>query len=214
MDFSCLLINKSNVRPTFYVFLLFCVFISLPVPVVAGLDYPHSEVTSIGCKSCHDVASPLPMLMPPWTSHPPVDIDDTSLNSMCWSCHNSIDAPYVKTHSSLQTGNSYGNWTVECWVCHNQHIQDQLRTFGSAAYLYSAASSAIATTTITQAGAGWAVNQHLKLKNAIAKTFTYRPEYEKSSSKAWIYWILIISINIYRIIKTESKIWAIKSLIT
>ena len=43
---------------------------------------------------------------------------------------------------------------------------------------------------------GWAVNQHLKLKNAIAKTFTYRPEYEKSSSKSWIYWILIVIILI------------------
>jgi hypothetical protein len=38
--------------------------------------------------------------------------------------------------------------------------------------------------------AGWAVNQHLKLKGAIARTFTYRPEYEKSASKTWIYYIL------------------------
>ena len=44
--------------------------------------------------------------------------------------------------------------------------------------------------------AGWAVNQHLKLKSAIARTFTYRPEYEKSSSKAWIYYILIAIIVI------------------
>ena len=38
--------------------------------------------------------------------------------------------------------------------------------------------------------AGWAVNQHLKLKGAIARTFTYRPEYEKSASRTWIYYIL------------------------
>ncbi len=44
--------------------------------------------------------------------------------------------------------------------------------------------------------AGWAVNQHLKLKSAIARTFTYRPEYEKSSGKAWIYYILIAIIVI------------------
>ena len=44
--------------------------------------------------------------------------------------------------------------------------------------------------------AGWAVNQHLKLKSAIAKTFTYRPEYEKSTNNVWTYCILAILILI------------------
>jgi len=44
--------------------------------------------------------------------------------------------------------------------------------------------------------AGWAVNQHLKLKSAIARTFTYRPEYEKSANNAWIYYILTAVIAI------------------
>lgn len=43
---------------------------------------------------------------------------------------------------------------------------------------------------------GWAVNQHLKLKSAIAKTFTYRPAYKKSLNNAWIYYILIAIIVI------------------
>ncbi|MFA6714970.1 MAG: hypothetical protein WCS27_06315 [Victivallaceae bacterium] len=40
--------------------------------------------------------------------------------------------------------------------------------------------------------AGWAVNQHLRLKSAIAATFTYRPEYEKSGGSVWIYYVLLI----------------------
>jgi hypothetical protein len=40
--------------------------------------------------------------------------------------------------------------------------------------------------------AGWAVNPHLKLKSAIANTFTYRPQHEKSSSGSWFYTIVII----------------------
>ncbi len=41
---------------------------------------------------------------------------------------------------------------------------------------------------------GWAVNQHLKLKSAIARTFTYRPEYGKSANNVWIYYILTVVI--------------------
>ena len=48
--------------------------------------------------------------------------------------------------------------------------------------------------------AGWAVNQHLKLKSMISKTFTYRPEYEETPSKAWIYYILTAVISITLII--------------
>ncbi len=40
--------------------------------------------------------------------------------------------------------------------------------------------------------AGWAVNQHLKLKGAIARTFTYRPEYEKSAGVNWFFYIAAV----------------------
>jgi Concanavalin A-like lectin/glucanases superfamily len=114
-------------------FLLSIVLLLLLVcNVYAALDAPHNDSKGIGCDSCHDVtAFDQPKLMPAWTAHAPADIDDTPFNSLCWSCHNDVVAPYVKTHSSLQGGDNYGNWTVECWVCHNQHTQAQNNVNGS-----------------------------------------------------------------------------------
>ena len=48
--------------------------------------------------------------------------------------------------------------------------------------------------------AGWAVNLHLKLKSKIAETFTYRPEYEKSTNNAWIYYIITAIIAVAAIV--------------
>ena len=124
-------------------------------PLLAGLDAPHNSAEGLGCLSCHDMTSTLPKLMPSWIAHSPTSIDDTLFNSMCWSCHNDSRAPYVKTHSSLTTSDRYGDWTVECWVCHNLHIQQQLRTYGSAGYLHSAASTGVTATTLSQSGADW-----------------------------------------------------------
>ncbi|MEW6602208.1 MAG: hypothetical protein AB1499_14640, partial [Nitrospirota bacterium] len=67
------------------------------------LDYPHFTGNNIGCSACHFVYGTEPSLLPPWTAHVPQDIDDTQFNTLCWSCHNDIEAPYVRTHSSLQT---------------------------------------------------------------------------------------------------------------
>jgi predicted outer membrane repeat protein len=106
--------------------LLFWAFLVLVSPDVSvGVEGPHNSVNSIGCDNCHDVSTSNPYFMPSWTVHPPQNIDDTQLNTLCWSCHNDIPVPYVKTHSSLQTGNKYGNWTIECWTCHDPHIQEQ-----------------------------------------------------------------------------------------
>ncbi|MBI5664921.1 MAG: hypothetical protein HZC49_07525 [Nitrospirae bacterium] len=129
------------------------------VSVFAATDYPHSGINNIGCDSCHFVYGSQPSLLPPWTVHAPQDIDDTQYNTLCWSCHNDIDAPYVRTHSSLQTDNGYGDWTVECKVCHNPHYQRQFRVYGSQSYLYSGQSTGVTSTTITRAGAGWEENQ-------------------------------------------------------
>ncbi|RJR17296.1 MAG: hypothetical protein C4581_08270, partial [Nitrospiraceae bacterium] len=71
------------------------------------IDYPHFEINNIGCDSCHFIYGTEPSLLPPWTAHTPQNIDDTQYNTLCWSCHNDSDAPYVRTHSSLQTDNSY-----------------------------------------------------------------------------------------------------------
>ena len=111
----------------------------------AGLDAPHNGDKYIGCLSCHQMTSTYPKLLPP-LHHTPLDgdFDDTVANGVCWSCHRdstplvcqechtSSSAPLVLTHSSLTTGDpDHGSWTVECWVCHNQHMQEQNRYNGS-----------------------------------------------------------------------------------
>ncbi len=122
-------------------------------------DWPHNESNGVGCDSCHFIYGTEPALLPPWTAHEPQDIDDTQFNTLCWSCHNDIDAPYVNTHSSLQIDNSYGDWSIECRVCHNQHGHEQIRTYGSASYVYEGTSTDVTPTTITQTGAGWTADQ-------------------------------------------------------
>ncbi len=119
---------------SFYVVLILSICCWLiPFPAIAGLDEPHNVINSIGCDSCHDLtASDQPMMMPVWTAHEPIDIDDTQFNTLCVSCHVTRNVFLnILTHSSLQTGNKYGDWTVECWVCHNQHKQDQDNLNGS-----------------------------------------------------------------------------------
>jgi hypothetical protein len=84
------------------------------------LDYPGAN--SISCDSCHFIYGTEPSLLPEWTAHTPQDNDDTQYNTLCWSCHNDLDALYVRTHSSLSTDDSYGVWSVECRTCHKQAI--------------------------------------------------------------------------------------------
>jgi hypothetical protein len=105
---------------------LITILICLVGNAQASLDAPHDTLTGTGCLSCHQMNSTYPKLLPPLNHTPlPGDIDDTSSNGLCWSCHNETIAPNVKTHSSLTTSTKYGDWTVECWVCHNQHLQEQ-----------------------------------------------------------------------------------------
>ncbi len=142
-----------------------------------ALDYPHFEGNNIGCDSCHFVYGSQPDLLPDWTSHVPVDIDDTQYNTLCWSCHNDIDAPYVRTHSSLQTDNGYGDWTIECKICHNPHYQLQSDSHGSQAYLYSSVSTNVTSSTLTETGAGWTVNEFqgfVVIPNVAQKIYKYK----------------------------------------
>jgi len=122
------------------------------------LNYPHNEVNGISCSTCHYEHGGQPILMPPWTAGQPQNIDDTPTNTLCWSCHNDLTAPYVRTHSSLTTDDDYGDWSMECRTCHNPH-QQQFMTYGSDSYLYSGQSTAVSSSTITQLGAGWTPNQ-------------------------------------------------------
>ncbi|MEW6601282.1 MAG: cytochrome c3 family protein, partial [Nitrospirota bacterium] len=124
-------------------------------------DYPHFGKNSIGCDSCHFIFGTQPSLLPPWTEHVQQDIDDTQFHTLCMSCHNDVDAPFVKTHSSLTMDDEdYGTWSVECRVCHSSHWQRQVKVYDSDSYLYSGASTGMTTTTLTKTGAGWTENEY------------------------------------------------------
>ena len=144
--------------------ILIITFVLLLVPAqgMSGIDSPHNETNSYGCDSCHDVSSSHDKLLPPWTPPSPQTIDDTQENHLCWTCHNDDIALHVETHSSLQTSTRYGNWTVECWVCHTPHRQAQLWAYGAASYVYTGTSDnpgGVTESTLVETGAGWEVDQ-------------------------------------------------------
>ncbi len=156
---------------------LMTILLIIFVSIAGASDYPHFNGNNVGCESCHFVSGTQPSLMPPWTVHTPTDIDDTQFNTLCWSCHNDVDAPLVKTHSSLQTDSGYGDWTFECNDCHNPHYQKQFDTYGSASYLYSGVSTGVTETTLTMTGAGWTVNAYQGLvvvPNIVQKRYKYQ----------------------------------------
>lgn len=106
----------------------------LAVAAQAAPDAPHDAGNSIGCLTCHQMTSTYPKLLPP-NGGTLVDMDDTYANRMCISCHDGSGSSIVltDTHSSLTMSNKYGDWTVECWVCHNGHLQEQNR-YNSSTY--------------------------------------------------------------------------------
>jgi predicted CxxxxCH...CXXCH cytochrome family protein len=95
-----------------------------------NLDAPHNASNNISCGTCHkSIPKCCGCYKTPYT---PENIDDTVYNRLCLSCHEASSGPYSetnapleKTHSSLTTSNKYGDWTVECRVCHNPHQQKQ-----------------------------------------------------------------------------------------
>ncbi len=158
--------NEQSIVKAILINIALIVFI-LPVTLFA-LDYPHYGNTNIGCDSCHYVYADEQSHLPPWTSHTSQDIDDTQYNTLCWSCHNDIEAPFVKTHSSLNLSEKYGDadndsaagWSMECRKCHNTHNQKQVRTHKTTSYLYQGTVSSVTETTLTETGAGWTTNQY------------------------------------------------------
>ena len=137
-------------------------FFTLAVSSVYAGGYPHFLQNGIECESCHYVHGDEPKLLPPWTNHAPTDIDDTQFNSLCRSCHfEGGSATSVETHSSLQTDNGYGDWTVECRVCHDPHFQVQAYTYTNPSdYLYQGTVSSLTSLTITETpDPGWSVDE-------------------------------------------------------
>lgn len=92
----------------------------------SSMDPPHDPQ---GCKSCHDMSAfDQPNLIPNPSAPDPyieTNIDDTIYNQICNNCHFTGPATIAYTHSSLTTSNNYGDWSVGCSVCHNQHTQQQ-----------------------------------------------------------------------------------------
>jgi len=120
------------------------------------VEYPHASANHITCAACH----PSPgALYPPYAPFVARNSDDTPANNLCWSCHNDMEAPFVRTHSSLTTGSQRGSWSLECVVCHDQHQQAQPHAYGPESYAFSAPVAAIGTSTIQQATASWSPGQ-------------------------------------------------------
>lgn len=111
-----------------------------------ALDNPHDYTFPFTCEKCHDM-------------DPESGWWDSS-NDVCNSCHKSGGSAIAeKTHSSENTSTKYGTWDQKCIDCHNPHFQKQLRVYKDPSYLYTGVSTSLTTTTFTQAGAGWTVNQ-------------------------------------------------------
>jgi hypothetical protein len=83
------------------------VLLAAPAAVLA-VDAPHDTVQCGQCHSSHGASYP------------------NMLGELCEFCHyESGPATAVKTHSSLTTSATYGDWDVDCWSCHNPHVQEQ-----------------------------------------------------------------------------------------
>ncbi len=152
-------------------------FISLvTTQVQAGylLDFPHTTVNNIDCFNCHNVLGEMEKFFNIVMPDPPQNIDDTPANNLCWSCHNDVVAPFMKTHSSLSIDNDYGDWHIECRTCHEPHYHYQLAAYGDEARLATGSITEVTETTLRSAGANWEDNEFAKLVLLIRTVGGYR----------------------------------------
>ncbi len=142
--------------------LLLSVLLCLISSPAYTLDYPHTTINNITCGSCHFVYGAESSLLIEGLNYGQ-NIDDTQYNALCWSCHNTIEAPYQRTHSSLQIDNDYGDWTVECKTCHDPHTQRQFKKHGNT--LYEGVVDNVTTTMLTKAvdGVDWVADRYKDL---------------------------------------------------
>jgi hypothetical protein len=99
----------------------FVVFISSQF--ISAIDAPHNEGNNVYCGSCH--GQTVLESSPFWGG-------TSSYDQLCLKCHTAafgpytdISAPLVKTHSSANTDNRYGDWSRQCVDCHDPHYQLQ-----------------------------------------------------------------------------------------
>ncbi|RJX21349.1 MAG: CxxxxCH/CxxCH domain-containing protein, partial [Desulfobulbus sp.] len=124
---------RTNISSLWKIFLFTAAALTMAGGLQAQLEAPHDVTSATGCLSCHNMQSTYPNLVDPPPGFVQQDRDDTASNNVCWGCHNDIEAPYRSTHSSLQTDESYGQWSVPCGACHNPHLQEQ-KVNGNVAY--------------------------------------------------------------------------------
>ena len=119
-------------KRTIIILIGFIVALTFYLTDSAAIDAPHQNAGNIvGCQNCH-VGPNWPFVLywfPPFTPH---NIDETPFNMLCLSCHvapfgpyTEMNAPKVKTHSSVSTSSKYGEWTRQCIHCHKPHKQLQ-----------------------------------------------------------------------------------------
>ncbi len=89
----------------------------------AATHPPHVPENGVNCDSCH-----LPAADPVWAVGNDPDPDQNEpYNRICWKCHNDVQAPFRKTHSTTATNSTtYAQWKWLCTNCHNPHQQSQV----------------------------------------------------------------------------------------
>ena len=142
-----------------------------------ALDYPHTDIgvsTPVNCGDCHYSHGD-----PPWKPTAPVNIDETFYNNLCLSCHDSVTATDVKTHSSIQVDGGYRDWSIECWKCHDAHEHEQFDDHIPDVYIETGTVGQIlldtpiaGETTLRDAGKNW-TTEYDQRTDAGAYTYFY-----------------------------------------
>jgi hypothetical protein len=136
---------------------------------IAAIDAPHNESNNVNCGSCHGQGL---LNSPFWGG-------DMTIDQLCLNCHTASSGPYtdissplVKTHSSENTSEQYGNWSRECRNCHDPHYQKQKNYKNTdASELY------LASGTITS----YVVNSGDGTSTLSYDTITYKPGWDSST---------------------------------
>lgn len=148
----------------FFALILFCLATGLLFSSDAlSVGYPHFSGKDIECNSCHSLHGGFgyDILLPSWIGdYEQSTKEDTPRNILCRHCHNDTDAPSVMTHSYLRTSDRYGEWMVECWVCHDTHVYEQADPYTDPDnYIFEGQATDFdisgSPVTVTVSGAGW-----------------------------------------------------------
>jgi len=122
------------------------------VSPVYATDPPHNMAYNISCLSCH-------VAHKAGTAGFLLTNTAATIDNLCQSCHNGTIADFVEGHSSTTTTAKYGTWHRSCTNCHNPHSQEQWRSWGTQAYIFTGTVSALSSTQLTDTSANWSADQ-------------------------------------------------------